>query len=197
MTGATVAQNLFYPRSAVRAGAACVVSPVAEVTTTPSLAPDAPCWASVSPDGSLTLTPPLDARAGIWRVTVQIGSSEGGQRSVVAVVDVEAAADPEAQIHQIDPWCEVALAPGMPGGVTVITVDDGHPLPPGARVEAVRRGSRLRCTPVSPDALWVSAPRLRRSVRVRVVYGDGSTDVADAGLRLRDGREGPAHFFVV
>lgn len=147
---------MVYPRTSVRAGGATVVAPVVPVGENPALAPGSPGWVNLSPDGSLTLTPQAEAREGIWRVTVQARSAGGATRYVVAEVDVETPAVPDAHQHEIDPWCEVSLSQGM----------------------------RLRCAPVASDALWVPSPRLLPSLRVRMVYGDGSTDVADAALRL-------------
>lgn len=184
MSGSTTEQPVAYPRTVVRAGGASVVAPAISVGENPTLVPGSPGWASLSPDGSLTLTPPAETREGIWPVTVAARTPGGRRRYVVAEINVQAAAAPEAQRHEIDPWCEVDLEPGSPGGVAVITVDGGKRLPVGARVETARRGSRLRCAPVAPDALWVSSPRLLPSVRLRVVYADGSTDLSDAALRL-------------
>src|SRR5699024_2892273 len=157
----------------------------------PILAPGSPNWVRVSPDGSLTLTPPAEAPTGTWRLTIRTRTPGRDVRDVLAEVDVQGAVGSEAQRHEIDPWCEVSLEPEVPGGVAVVTVDGGRPLPPGARVETVRRGSRLRCAPIAPGALWVSSPRLLPSVRVRVVYRDGSTDLADAALRLPDETKRP------
>src|SRR5699024_8556003 len=126
----------------------------------------------------LTLTPAAQARTGTWLLTVRVRAPDQSVRDVAAEVDVQGAAGPEAQQHETDPWCEVVLEPGAPGGVAVVTVDGGLPVPVGAWVETVRRGSRLRCGPVAPDALWVSSSRLLPSVRVRVVSSDGSTDLA-------------------
>src|SRR5690625_4628027 len=152
----------------------------------PVLAPGRPDWVRVSPDGSLTLTPLAEAPIGTWRLLIQVRAAGQGMCEVVAEFDVQGAATAEADRHEVDPWCEVVLEPGVPGGVAVVTVDGGRPLPVGARVETVRRGSRLRCAPIAPGALWVSSPRLLPSVRVRVVYRDGSTDPADAAMRLPD-----------
>lgn len=184
MTAPIGTERLAYPRTSVRAGGATVVTPAVPVGENPVLAPGSPGWVSLSPDGSLTLTPPAEARDGTWSVTIATRAPGETRRHVVVEIDVQAAPAPQAQRHEIDPWSEVSLSPGMPGGVAVVTIDGGKPLPAGARVETARRGSRLRCAPVAPDALWVSSPRLLPSLRVRVVYGDGSTDVADAALRL-------------
>lgn len=186
MTTSATDQQGVYPRAVVRAGAACVLAPAVPVGSHPVLSPGSPDWVRISPDGSLTLTPPVQARTGRWHLTVRVRTPGQSVRDVVAEIDVQGAAGLEAQRHEIDPWCEVILEPGAPGGVAVLTVDGGLPLPVGARVETVRRGSRLRCVPVAPDALWVSSPRLLPSVRVRVVYSDESTDLADAALCLPD-----------
>lgn len=186
MTIPVTDQRGAYPRATVQAGAARVLTPMIPMGSGPVLAPGSPDWVRVSPDGSLTLTPPAEAPTGTWRLTIRTRTPGRDVRDVLAEVDVQGAVGSEAQRHEIDPWCEVILEPEVPGGVAVVTVDGGRPLPPGARVETVRRGSRLRCAPIAPGALWVSSPRLLPSVRVRVVYRDGSTDLADAALRLPD-----------
>lgn len=183
----TTTAHPVYPRVVVRAGTAAVVTPTCPLPEGRlALAPGSPDWATLSPDGTLTLAPPAETREGRWVITVQALAPDGAVCCAVVEVDVEGAPVPEAERHEIDPWCEVALSPGLPGGVAVITVDGGRPLPDGAHAETARDGSCLRCVPVTPDALWVSSPRLRPTVRVRVIYSDGSTDGVDAALRLPD-----------
>jgi len=171
-----------YPRVAVRAGAAAVV---ALTCSAPEgmlvLAAGSPGWVTLDPDCTLTLAPPAELREDVSVTTVQTRTPSGSLRRAVVEVDVEGAATQEAEQNDVDSWCEVAPWPDLPCGVALVTVKVGKPLPAGARVETARDGSRVRCAPVAAEALSVSSPRLRSSVRVRVVSADGSTDSADAG----------------
>src|SRR5699024_6372325 len=169
MTIPVTDQRRAYPRATVQAGAACVLTPMIRRGWGPTPAPGSPSWGRGTPHSGLTLTRPAEAPAGPRRVPSGTRRPGGDGRDGPAQVAVQGAVGSEAQRHEIDPWCEVILEPGVPGGVAVVTVDGGRPLPPGARVETVRRGSRLRCAPIAPGALWVSSPRLLPSVRVRVV----------------------------
>ncbi|GAA1490992.1 hypothetical protein [Brachybacterium sacelli] len=177
--------TLDYPRTTVRAGTAAVVpGSTLAAGDRPALVPGTPGWVHLSPDGTLTVTPPRHVRAGLWSVTVEVRTSTGSTRFAIAELDVQGAVTPEAEQHELDPWCEVELASSTPGGVAAVTVDGGKPLPPNAHVETSRQGSRLRCIPVGGSTVWVPSPRLVPSIRLRVVYSDGSTNVVDAGLRL-------------
>lgn len=177
---------LSYPASTVRAGTAALQHPqYREPGTSLALGPCHPDWVSISPDGTLTLTPPAQTAPGMHRVPITI-HAPGCSRSAVADVAVLPAAIPEAEQHSIDPWCEVETAPGHLGGLAIVTVDGGHPLPRGARVEEALRGTRLAAAPVAESALWVASPRLVPTLRLRVLYADGSSDTADATLRLHE-----------
>jgi len=139
----------------------------------PVLAPGSPDWVRVSPDGSLTLTPLAEAPIGTWRLLIQVRAAGQGMCEVVAEFDVQGAATAEADRHEVDPWCEVVLEPGVPGGVAVVTVDGGRPLPVGARGP-----------PWPRTTTWFSSVRRRGSRAPRSVYNRMVLRVRDSGPAL-------------
>ncbi|UQN30517.1 hypothetical protein [Brachybacterium kimchii] len=141
---------------------------------------------SLSPNGALTLTPPRETPVGHHHVRIRATGQDGSPKPVSADIDVLPAALLDADRHSIDAWCEVITRPDSPGGVAIVTIDGGRALPEGAHVESAHHGTRISAVPVNDDQMWVASPRLIPSLRLRVVYPDGSTDVAGAALLVHE-----------